>query len=171
MKTLLFLAALLMLAAPARAQETGKVGLTFGPNAVGVIFHLNDQVAIRPETNFATTSSDTLALVTWNAGASALFYIGRKDALRMYVVPRFLYGRQVPGSSSTSTFLADSSTYDVSGSFGAQYALHRRFAVYGEVGLDYRSIRTDTSGLGSSVAQTTSGTGTRSGVGAILYFK
>ena len=168
MKTLLFLVAAFMLAAPARAQEAGKVGLTFGPNAFGVIFHATDRVAIRPEAAFSTTSSDTLSITTWDAGASALFYVRRWDALRAYVVPRFVYGRSSP---SVSPFLANSSNYDVSGSFGAQYLLHRRFGVYGEVGLDYRSSSTTSTTLGAASTSTTTGTAVRSGVGAIFYFR
>src|SRR6266550_1573482 len=123
MRHLLLLVALVLLLSPeAYAQERGQTGITFGPNAFGFVFQVTDRVAIRPEAALAVTSSDTLDLTTWDVGLSTPFYVRRWDALRTYVVPRFVYGRTSPGSSTT--FLSDSSNYDVSGAFGAQYALH-----------------------------------------------
>jgi predicted porin len=60
-------------------------------------------------------------------------------------------------------------TYDVSGSFGAQYALHRRFSVFGEVGLLIR----DTTSNAAFTTTSSSVTSARplTGIGAILYFK
>jgi|SRR5581483_3650780 len=114
----------------------------------------------------------------WNTayGASGLFYLRQWDALRTYLSPRFLYSRST-SSSTTSTTAGTTATtneftsnsYFVSGSFGAEYALARRFAVYGEVGIGYTHQSTDNSFLaaGNNTGHTVS---TRSGVGAIFYF-
>ena len=55
----------------------------------------------------------------------------------------------------------------MSGSFGAQYRLSDRFGVYGEIGIQYSHSASDTIIISSA---TTHSWGTRSGVGAILYF-
>ena len=71
-------------ATSAFAQEKGKVGLTMGyPSAVGFIFHVTDKIAIRPEVNFASSSteieSDLISAssdsFTIGTGVSALFYL------------------------------------------------------------------------------------------------
>src|SRR5262245_29266956 len=85
------------------AQDPG-IGLTMGyPAAIGLIIHLGDRMAVRPEFTFAQTSIDTDVAITgatvtsssssdnwsYGVGASALFYLGPKDNLRTYVSPRF----------------------------------------------------------------------------------
>ena len=46
--------------APALAQDKGDVGISMGyPAAVGVVFHLTDSVALRPEISFTRISSDS----------------------------------------------------------------------------------------------------------------
>jgi hypothetical protein len=61
-----------------------------------------------------------------------------------------------------------SSSSSIFGSFGAQYALGRRFSVFGEVGLGYsrQSLRSPLSQTRSEAHAVT----TRSGAGVILYF-
>src|SRR5258707_12879195 len=96
---------LLMLAGGvANAQEKGQTGLTLGyPASVGVIFHLSDHVALRPEFSVSksTTSDDasspsgSTSTGTWalGVGVSGLFYIKKRDNLREYLSPRFTYTR------------------------------------------------------------------------------
>ena len=44
----------------ALAQDKGDVGISMGyPVAVGVVFHLTDSVALRPEISFTHISSDS----------------------------------------------------------------------------------------------------------------
>jgi hypothetical protein len=127
-----------------------------------------------------------------------LFYIGRWDALRAYVAPRFVYSRDsgtfeytserfvVDPSPGTPFGLLRSVTVTTttkrtftgksgSGLFGASYSLHKRFSVFGEVGFGYA-----TSGLSStstaerdieiSIGYRSHGWSTRTGAGVVFYF-
>jgi len=93
---------------PARAQEKGKVGLTMGyPSSVGIVYHLTDKIAIRPELNIAQASTETnvptlagvsvgtttVSSSTWaiGTGVSGLFYVRQWDDLHLYVSPRWTY--------------------------------------------------------------------------------
>ena len=117
-------------------------------STIGVIFHVSDRVAIRPEMAIiVSTSTTTTGDANQEAentqsqltpGVGALFYIGQWDALRTYVSPRYVYRRShsessSPGGSSEST----ATTHTLAGTFGAEYGLHRRFAVFGEAGVSY----------------------------------
>jgi hypothetical protein len=194
-------------ACAARAQDAGKVGLTMGyPSSVGVIWNVSDRVAVRPEIGLSRMTGDATgfdvagpAPISTNdstgvgVGISGLIYVGRWDALRAYVSPRFSYARNSASagtSSSTSFSESLSSSYLTSGSFGAQYSLGRRFGLFGEIGLGYTtttSSSTSTLTTGSvsivngipTTATTTrlvtssshaNSLATRSGVGVIFYF-
>jgi hypothetical protein len=143
----------------AAAQDQPKVGLAMGyPASVSVLWRMTDRVALRPEFAVSHTSaestSDSVGGVpvpgTDNdgtgvgVGVSGLFYVGRWDALRTYVSPRFVYSRSTTSASTAaeqpggeSTLDSTRSSYEGSGSFGAEYVIGRRFGVFGEVGLDY----------------------------------
>ena len=153
------LVALIALPISARAQDAPRVGLTMGyPSSVGVIWRLNDRVAVRPEVTLSRSTGDVtgsdvsgLSPITTNdstgagVGISALFYLHRWDGLRTYVSPRFSYSRiSASASTSGSTLLSDStaSLYLTSGSFGAQYSLGRHFGLFGEIGLGYTATTT-----------------------------
>jgi hypothetical protein len=170
------LVVLLLPPASAAAQERGQTGVTMGyPAAIGIIYHVSDNVAIRPELSFSRTTTETTSEFggdtsgwSFGTGASALFYLKRIDAVRTYVSPRVTFSRT---SSTVESSIADTSTskgnaFSVTGSFGAQYTPHRRFAVFGEVGFGLidSSIETPTTELSSL------NWGTRTGFGAILYF-
>src|SRR5206468_5297785 len=93
----------------ARAQETGRAGLTMGyPGAVGMIWHVAERVALRPEFSFASSAADTATSGTdatsFGVGVSGLFYVRTWDNLRAYVSPRFVYGRGTTTSKGTATF-------------------------------------------------------------------
>jgi hypothetical protein len=190
--------------ANAFAQDAGQIGVTLGyPAAVGVIWHVTDNVAVRPEISFSTGSTEsptvraTLSLpsvdlgetssTTVTAGVSGLFYFGEWDKLRAYASPRYTYARLTSDSGSTFSTDIRNSAYTVTGSFGAQYQLHRRFAVFGETGFGYTHTRTTFSSsllvtiipVGPNVpAPVTQSTetishnwSTRTGAGVIFYFK
>ena len=164
--------ALLLFVVPslASAQEAGDVGIAMGyPTTAGLIWHLSDTIAVRPDVTFAWTSTDGDAILdrtstTVGLGASALLYLSHVDALRTYVSPRFGWSHNSSESSSTN-FASD--TYSFSGSFGAQYRLGDRFGVYGEIGIQYSQATSDTIIITSATSHSW---GMRSGVGAILYF-
>ena len=157
-----------------------RVGLTMGyPSSFGVVWHVNDKVALRPELSLAGGSSETNGsgfngesdTTAVSVGISALFYLNTADKLRTYVSPRFTYAHStseqdlssVTNSSSKSTTNATAGQ----GSFGAQYYVSNRFAVFGELGFGFSSTE------GTSSLTTTKGSatawGTRSAVGIIFY--
>jgi hypothetical protein len=175
-RLLMVILAMTLTARPSSAQDTGRVGLTMAfPAAVGVIWHATDGLAIRPDFTFSQTSRDeevsfTASSASVGLGVSALFYVHRWDNLHAYLSPRFGYQRTsftYPGSSPAS--LA-TNTYSGSGSFGAEYLLHRRFAVFAETGLIYSHANNDGANPGVSLESSSHAWGTRAGIGAILYF-
>jgi len=203
------IAAVLLVARPTAAQDTGRVGITMGyPGAVGVLWHLTSRVAIEPEIAISKTrvesrvdtsivigstiiSSGSISTTTdgWTTspGVSLRIYVGKWDDVSAYLAPGYVYHH----NSSTSTTTApggfgsvarvetrelSSTTHDVRGMFGVQYAPHRKFSVFGEVGLRYAHADLPTvaaSGAGVSSA-TSVGTsrafGNAGAVGVAFYF-
>jgi hypothetical protein len=171
--------AIVCAAATASAQEKGDNGITMGfPASVGFAAHVSDRVALRPELNLSFGSTDTntgFDFVTSKnnligAGFSALIYIGAPDKLRTYVSPRYIFNRshievQSPFGTNTSN---TSNSHTMVVSFGAQYALHERFSVFGEVGLASTFERRE-SGQTPVRADTTT-VSTRTGAGIVFYF-
>ncbi len=163
-------------AATATAQDSGRVGLTTGyPAVIGIQWHISENIAVRPEISFTTSSSSSQSLIdastdfsSFNTGISVLFYSPLRDNLKLYVAPRFAYGR-TSGSGDTLESITD--IYSVSGSFGGHYALGRRFAIFGEAGLQY-SHQTGSVTSSSPLRTTSRGDnlGTRTGVGVVVYF-
>jgi hypothetical protein len=171
----------------AGAQEGGRVGVVMGyPASAGVIWHVSDRIAFRPEVNVSFTAGDSTAsagsvLTTSSAtavgvGVSGLFYVAGKDDLRMYISPRFTYGRNSSSTESSpggSRSENTSDNYSLAGSFGAQYALGKRFAVFGEVGVVYAwqtSIFSSTAANVIGNESTGSSVSTRTAAGVIVYF-
>lgn len=180
MRKVLGVAALVMAMLPSQAfaQEEGKVGVTMGfPSGLGLLWHVTEDIAIRPELTFSWASSesdfgdsDGFGIGT---GVSALFYLNRSDNLATYISPRYSFSRATterrfdedvpvidPETETTSR------SHAFSGSFGAQYFLGSRFSVFGEVGLTYLRSSSD-SEFGED--PTSSTFGTRSQVGVVLY--
>jgi hypothetical protein len=188
MRANVVLGLLLGACATVNAQNAGQVGITMGyPGWIGVIWHISDSVVVRPEISFSTSSSDNefgADTINVSSGASGLLYVSRWDHVRAYVSPRFAYGRTTSDSVGTIGISLKNSTYNVVGSFGAQYTPHKRFAVFGETGFGYnRSTNTTTTvvvpivlppGLEPArptTKTTLTGFGTRTGVGVIFYIK
>ena len=163
----------------ASAQDDQRVGLTMGyPGAVGVLWQINDRIAIRPEIDFSrvTVKSETTSTLFPNdqdettsriirPAVSALIYLSRRDQLRTYVTPRFAYA-----SSDTSQSEQSSSAYTVSGSFGAQQQVGGQFAVFGELGLEYTRRTSTLSATTLSLTTRSRSIASRAGVGVVLYF-
>jgi hypothetical protein len=165
-------------AATATAQDSGRVGLTTGyPAVIGIQWHLSERTAIRPEFSFTTSSSSSQSLTdastdftSFNTGVSVLFYSPLRDNLKLYVAPRFAYGR-TSGSGDIVESITD--IYSVSGSLGGHYALSRRFAVFGEAGVQYsHQTGSVTTSIAAPLRTTSRGdnVGTRTGVGVVIYF-
>jgi hypothetical protein len=165
-------------ATPARAQDKGDVGLTIStPTAIGVIWHATPRLAIRPEVSFALAETDgegsgpDVGSSSVNFGGSALFYAVRWDNLRTYLSPRFTYSwASTDFQSGSSTFDSTQTSWGLSGSLGAQYALGSRFAVFAEAGLLYTSQRSESPSLILTTERTTWTFGSRTAVGGTLYF-
>jgi opacity protein-like surface antigen len=191
----LVVAVVLLIPGAAAAQEKGQAGVSMEyPATVGVIYHVSDRVAVRPEVSFSKASAETLATTSIGAssstyksthgswevgtGVSALFYVARWDALRTYVSPRFVYARgnstaTVPsspsGSSPSDSSELRDSTFGVAGSFGVQYTLGTKFSVLGEAGVGYSHLKISSNVI-STVLSTTDTIGTRGRVGVVFYF-
>jgi len=182
------------LAAPAAAQEKGDVGLTMGyPAAIGVVWHIADWVAIRPDVAMTWTSTDTVSaidtglpgvpsitsttsadLFNTSIGLSALFYVHTEDRFRLYVVPRaaYLYTSLDLDEDAGLTIGLDESNdgFLVSGALGAQVKAHERFSIFGELGLQYTAQRSETSRPQFRTENESHSFGLRSAVGVTLYF-
>jgi opacity protein-like surface antigen len=167
--------ALLFVPSVAAAQEPGDVGVFMGYPNLGLVWHVSEKVAIRPEISFSSTSTEvdssfggTGTSHNWNVkfGASALLFLNDADRLRTYVAPQFTYTRSETETNS-SLSAAVGNTYGLAGLFGTQYSLNDRFSVFGELGLGYTHVTTsDLIGTASKADNW----GTRTGVGVILYF-
>lgn len=156
----------------ARAQDEQKVGITLAyPAAIGVIWHAAPSVAVRPDFTFATTHTEGLSVTSdsWSIGTgiSALFYVSSDDRVRTYVSPRFGYTRSSADSDSSAVLESTSSSWQVAGSFGAEYTPTSKFGIFGEVGVAHNRATADTGLSGAEVKNRS--TGMRAGVGIIFY--
>jgi hypothetical protein len=161
------------------SQERPGTGLVTGyPGAVGIIWHVSDRVAIRPDfsfswssTNLPGVSQSTYKNSRYGFGVNGLFYVRTIDNLRFYVSPRVSYTR-VRSTSGSSGPTSTATGVHPSGLFGAQYSLHRRFAVYGEAGAGYSRLTSKSEGSQFSTAFEQKGHAwaTVTAVGVIVYF-
>ena len=154
----------------ANAQEKGATGLTLGfPASVGLLWHVTDNVAIRPEFNFSTTSNENSDVWAYGVGVSALFYVSNTDHVRTYFSPRFTYTQSNLGIDRLGgdTDL-DTSSFGFIGSFGAQYTPNSRFGIFGEVGLGYTRATADIDDFDES--SKSHNLSLRTGAGVIFYF-
>ena len=166
-----------LVATPTSAQEAGDVGVTVSaPSAIGVIWHVTPRVAIRPDLSFSFNESDAavgtdISSKSFTLGGSVLFYTGRWDNLQTYVAPRLSYSWTSSSIDGGGTSLDSSQDgWSLSGTFGAQYSLGTRFAVFAEAGLAYSSQTAETPTSFGDNERTTWTFGTRTVVGATLYF-
>lgn len=179
---------------PALAQSTRKVGLVMGyPASVGVLWDVSERIGLRPDFSITRQSAETTSTVsgiigmtetstttsegwTTSLGLSGLFYLGAPADLRFYLTPRVAWAwsrsdyEASQGLVQLGPIDSESDGFLVAGSFGAQYAPHERFRLFGELGLSY-SQQEGTTGYSVSRADTsTTSVGLRSGVGVVVYF-
>ena len=180
--TVLLFAVSVLCAGPAFAQDQRPIGVTMAyPASVGVLWHVSEKVALRPELSFVHTSTEQDASIlagdtelsgsgnSLSVGFSALFYLAKWDMLRAYVVPRYAYSRstsETEGPFGGANFESTTTGHTGGVAFGAQHALGERFAIFGEIGLAYERARTEVT---TTELRRTS-FGTRSGVGVVVYF-
>jgi hypothetical protein len=106
-----------------------------------------------------------------------LFYLGPPDPLRFYLTPRVAYLWSRSQTESEPASLTQLGAYEsqtdgflVAGSFGAQYAPHERFRLFGELGVSY-TRQDGFSGYAISRSDmVTTSVGLRSGVGVVVMF-
>lgn len=169
-------------AGDAVAEDGRKTGLVInsGPS-VGVIWHLSDRVAIRPDASFTTSELDiessgsTVDTTSVNLGVSVLFTLRRWDDLSTYVSPRFSWVRTSATSLSTSgsqsnTIETTNTTIGGSGSFGVDYRLGERFSLFGETGIGFNRQTADTDSPISLGDTTARSVGLRGTLGLVFYF-
>jgi hypothetical protein len=164
------------------AAQDERVGLTMGyPTAVGLLWQVNDRVAIRPEfswvhqsidneNQFAHATSDSSGV---SAAVSALVRLRQWGTVRSYVAPRFEVVRTTvetttdlqsvfpPGFPSplptSQTIKTTGTAYEGGASIGVQASPAPHFGVFGEVGLMYTRSKTDAASSCSSDAPQTAG--------------
>lgn len=178
-KVLLFVWSIAVGVSAATSAQEPKAGITMGyPASVGLLWHISDRVALRPELSFTHSDSSSESLINdesnfWSlgTGVSVLFYSPVTDNLRTYLAPRFSYART---TGDTNTTESTTDVYSIAGMFGAQYSLGRRFAAFGEVGLGYsRQSGSSMTTIGPVTTRVTNhgnAVATRTGAGVILYF-
>jgi hypothetical protein len=161
----------------ASAQEPGAVGVTISaPSAIGVIWHATPRMAVRPDLSFSFSESDAevgtdINSSSFTLGTSVLFYTGRWDNLQTYLAPRVSYSWSSSSIDGSGADLSSSQDgWSLSGTFGAHYLLGTRFAVFAEAGLAYSSTTAETATSFGDNERTTWAFGTRTLVGATLYF-
>jgi Outer membrane protein beta-barrel domain len=183
---------LLSVSRRATAQDRGDAGISMGyPATIGLVFHVSERFALRPEVNFnRSTSERDSTFVDYDSkssafeiGISGLCYVGRWDKVRAYVSPRYAYRRaessvsasaldlpdlDLPGLGIPDTQTTTFTGHTFGGSFGAQISLHERFSVFGEAGISF-STQQVASGFSPSDSDSKA-VGSRTAVGVVFYF-
>lgn len=186
---------LMLVARPVSAQGAGDVGLTFAyPGSIGLVWQIGSRVALRPDFSIVQSDSESTSTstqtfpgftpppttsrtdgVTSTTGLSLLVTVKTIDQLRLYVTPRLAYGRSTSETETglggtASTIKSTNEAWIGSGSFGAEFRAHDRFAVFGELGVQYVSQTTTSTFSASRSRGEATQVGLRSAVGATLYF-
>ena len=161
------------IAEPAAAQDAGDKGLTVSaPSAIGLIWHVTPKMAVRPELSFSLGGSDgggttpDISNHSFTLAGSALLYMARWENLQTYVSPRLSYSWA--GTSIDQGVETSQDGWSAAGSFGAQYSLGERFAVFAEAGVAYAGSNWETSLTSNDRSSWTFGTRTQ--IGATVYF-
>jgi hypothetical protein len=148
-----------------------------------MVWHVSDHVAVRPEVSFLFSAVDVddasaneSTSGTVGLGVSVPLAIKRWGDATAYVAPRFAYTRATSDSGGPQDLRLESvaTTYGGGGSFGLQYLLGDRFAIFAETGFSYARSSSGTESDSPAVTlprKTRSrSTGTRSAIGAGFYF-
>jgi hypothetical protein len=124
-----------------------------------------------------STTHLTTTTEGWSVGpgVDVRFSVADWDTVSAYVVPGYSYfrGSSTAVSTSDNPFTGNqtdtrrftSDGHELRGAFGVQYRPHRKFAVYGEVGLRYSESRSRSINTSDNRVF-----GNASALGAILYF-
>jgi len=176
------LAALIVSACPAFAQDGGKVGVAMAyPAAVGIVWHATDAIAIRPSVTYGGSSTETTTTATgssgWNVGTTiaALFYVKKYDSVRTYISPSYRYSHTSttihPASGSASPIGDLTSTGNMNGgagTFGAEFTATTHLRIIGEVGFAFSHV-SQKSMIVSTTTLNGKAWGATAGVGLVFY--
>jgi hypothetical protein len=156
----------LLAATRVAAQDTNRAALVIGLHGPGVLIPISSTTAFRLDGTLSESSTGDLHVWNESVGMSALFYFRSSDALRSFVGPRVAF------LNSSGSGGASAKTWSGQLFFGAEYALGRRFGVFGEAGLSYgRTTGTRVGPAGESVPIVPSTFwSTVSGVGLLYRF-
>lgn len=178
----------------ASAQTDRRIGVTLGhPVQVGVMWHVTDRVAVRPEVSFSAGSTETEIEFGGLPGSprrtttiegdlssvaidlNLLITVKSWDAVRVNLVPSYKYLRTTSTSIASffvggapPTIAAEESTshdHFGGGALGVQFTPHQRFGIFAEAGLQYTSSVRGLDGDFKLKALGTAGT-----IGVVLYF-
>lgn len=183
------------------AQPTKPLAVTLGyPAAVGVVWHITDRIAVRPDLSVnrsettstltstsgatifgpavTTTTTSTQTDTTLTGGLSLLVTLADLDDLRLYAAPRVAYLRSetsseatTPGFAGLGEFTATNDGVTAIGAIGAQYMLGTRAAVFAESGVQYlRQTFSSAVVSNSGTKSTATSVGLRTAVGFAVYF-
>ena len=175
---LLVLSSLLptMIFAQTKETQKPKFGLTF-PN-IGVIWNINDRVAILPGfsishgwSSFSSNSSNTDTSLQLNAALR--FYIQEWKGLEFYLSPKYSYGwGKSELRSDIITLNGKNHSHRVSGSWGLQYPISNRLSIFGDIGIEYaRNSISTAATISSSTSSKSNLVGTVGTWGLILFLK
>ena len=135
---------ILIASTPLAAQDSSRVSLVIGLHGPGVLISSSRDVAFRFDGTVSESSSSGIDVWSGTIGMSGLFYLRSWDALRSYVGPRVSYSYTGSG--------ANTKTWSGQFFFGTEYALGRRFGLFGELGPSYgRSTGTRVAFTGETV--------------------
>lgn len=155
---------ILIASKPLAAQDTSRVALAIGLRGPGVLASLSREIALRLDATVSQSSTSDVDVWSGTIGMSGLFYLRSWDALRSYVGPRVSYSYANSGATAN--------TWSGQLFFGTEYALGRRFGVFGELGPSYaRTSGTRVAFTGETVpTPSTTSWSIVSGVGLLFRF-
>ena len=160
------------LAQQPREGQAGRFGMVIMyPDAIGVIFNASHTASLKADIGFSTRSNNftlldsesTSRATSVEVGISTLFYVYSVGDARLYLSPRFEYGRSV---DSYPTSAVTTPSYGGVGSLGVQYEFNRKVAAFAEGGVSYARKTTTL----STTANVTSTWRARVSFGVLFWF-
>jgi hypothetical protein len=137
-----------VLAQQPQERQAGRFGMVIMyPDAIGVIFNASHTASLKADIGFSTSSNDftvqdsesTSRTTSVEIGIGTLFYLYSVGDARLYLSPRFEYGRSI---NSHPTSEVTTQSYGGVGSIGVQYEFNRRVAAFAEGGVSYAHQKT-----------------------------
>jgi hypothetical protein len=137
-----------VLAQQPREMQAGRFGMVIMyPDAFGVIFNASHTASLKADIGVSTSANDFTVLdgestsrtTSVEVGIGTLLYVYSVGDARLYLSPRFEYGRSI---NSNPTGAVPTQSYGGVGSIGVQYEFNRRVAAFAEGGVSYAHKKT-----------------------------